>query len=196
MDNFEQISQDNTQLNSQEQSQDNTALNNDNTELIMGKFKSVDDLSNAYKNIEAKHGQQSKELGELRKKAEILDKIQKQVSDFQENNKALKEYISKNASKYDKDEYFKNPEFSNLYKEALTALGTNLDTDKFVSLLDSYVKSRISMYEKSQSAKSETENSKSQMQFSDSSPKAASKPIPKLDTLDDAEIDEVIAKYI
>ena len=195
MDNFEEINQDNTQAAPQEQIQDNTA-GNENSELIMGKFKSVDDLSNAYKNMETKHGQQSKELGELRKKAEILDKIQKQVSDFQENNKAIKEYIDKNAAKYNKDEYLKNPEFNNLYKEALMALGTNLDTDKFVSLLDSYVSSRISMYEKSQSAKSETENSKSQMQFSDSSPKAASKAIPKLDTLDDAQIDEVIAKYI
>lgn len=195
MENFEEINQDNTQVAPQEQIQDNTA-GNENSELIMGKFKSVDDLSNAYKNMETKHGQQSKELGELRKKAEILDKIQKQVSDFQENNKAIKEYIDKNAAKYNKDEYLKNPEFNNLYKEALMALGTNLDTDKFVSLLDSYVNSRISMYEKSQSAKSETENSKSQMQFSDSSPKAASKAIPKLDTLDDAQIDEVIAKYI
>ena len=195
MENFEEINQDNTQAAPQEQIQDNTA-GNENSELIMGKFKSVDDLSNAYKNMETKHGQQSKELGELRKKAEILDKIQKQVSDFQENNKAIKEYIDKNAAKYNKDEYLKNPEFNNLYKEALMALGTNLDTDKFVSLLDSYVNSRISMYEKSQSAKSETENSKSQMQFSDSSPKAASKAIPKLDTLDDAQIDEVIAKYI
>ncbi len=195
MDNFEEINQDNTQTAPQEQTQNNAA-GNENSELIMGKFKSVDDLSNAYKNMETKHGQQSKELGELRKKAEILDKIQKQVSDFQENNKAIKEYIDKNAEKYNKDEYLKNPEFNNLYKEALIALGTNLDTDKFVSLLDSYVNSRISMYEKNQSAKSETENSKSQMQFSDSSPKAASKAIPKLDTLDDAQIDEVIAKYI
>ena len=195
MDNFEEINQDNTQAAPQEQTQNNAA-GNENSELIMGKFKSVDDLSNAYKNMETKHGQQSKELGELRKKAEILDKIQKQVSDFQENNKAIKEYIDKNAEKYNKDEYIKNPEFNNLYKEALMALGTNLDTDKFVSLLDSYVNSRISMYEKNQSAKSETENSKSQMQFSDSSPKAASKAIPKLDTLDDAQIDEVIAKYI
>ena len=195
MDNFEEINQDNTQAAPQEQTQNNAA-GNENSELIMGKFKSVDDLSNAYKNMETKHGQQSKELGELRKKAEILDKIQKQVSDFQENNKAIKEYIDKNAEKYNKDEYLKNPEFNNLYKEALMALGTNLDTDKFVSLLDSYVNSRISMYEKNQSAKSETENSKSQMQFSDSSPKAASKAIPKLDTLDDAQIDEVIAKYI
>ena len=195
MENFEEINQDNTQAAPQEQIQDNTT-GNENSELIMGKFKSVDDLSNAYKNMETKHGQQSKELGELRKKAKIFDDMQKALQSNREKNKSLEDYINKTVPKYDKEEYFKNAEFSNLYKEALMALGTNLDTDKFVSLLDSYVNSRISMYEKSQSAKSETENSKSQMQFSDSSPKAASKAIPKLDTLDDAQIDEVIAKYI
>ena len=154
---MEELQQSNETSNndvSQEINQNETNQNDSN--LIMGKFKSVEDLSNAYKNMESLQGQQSKEIGELRKKAQIFDEVQKKINETNQNYQAAKEYFEKNVPKYDNDDYFKNPEFSNLYKEAFLALGTKLDTDKFVSLVDNYVKSRISLYEKAKSAKSET----------------------------------------
>ncbi len=194
---MEELQQSNETSNndvSQEINQNETNQNDSN--LIMGKFKSVEDLSNAYKNMESLQGQQSKEIGELRKKAQIFDEVQKKINENNQNYQEAKEYFEKNVPKYDNDDYFKNPEFSNLYKEAFLALGTKLDTDKFVSLVDNYVKSRISLYEKAKSAKSETENAKSSMQFSDSPAKTSSKTLPKLDGLSPEKIDEVVARYI
>ena len=170
--------------------------NSENSELILGKFKSVEDLTNAYKNMESQHGQQSKEIGELRKKAEMLDGLQKNFNKQVELFSGAKEYVTNIVNKYDKEQYFKNPEFNKLYQEAFTALGTNLDTDKFVTLLDNYVESRIGLHEKEQSAKSETENAKSQMQFSDSAIKKDTKALPKVQTMTPEMVDAFVAKYI
>jgi len=203
MENFEQTTQVETAqepVQVQEPTQQAEMTNVDSqtdsdNDTILGKFKSIDDLANAYKNIQSQHGQQSKELGELRKKAEILDKMQQQQIESNENFKKAKDYFSQVVPKYDKDEYFKNSDFNDLYKEAFKALGTNLDTDKFVSLVDKYVSSRITQYEKSQAAKSETENAKSHMQFSKSS-KANKASLPKFESIPDNKMDEVLAKYI
>lgn len=170
--------------------------NSDNSELILGKFKTVEDLTNAYKNIESQHGQQSKEIGELRKKAELLDGLQKQFNEQTEKLSGARDYITKNVEKYNEEQYFKNPEFNKLFTEAFLALGPNLDTDKFVSLLDGYVNARIGLHEKAKSADSETEDAKSQMKFSGSDAKKDAKPLPKIQKMTPAMIDEVVAKYI
>lgn len=170
--------------------------NNQNNSKILGKFKSIEDLAAAYKNMESQQGQQSKELGELRKKAELLDSLSNQIAERSKNAKAAQDYLSQVLPKYQKDEYFNNTEFNSLYTEAFRALGPNLDTDKFVSLLDKYVESRISMSEKAKAAKNENENAKSQMQFSSSDAKSSSKAVTKLDMLTPQQIDEYIAKHI
>ena len=46
---------------------ENQDLPNENSDLILGKFKSVDDLKTAYQNLQKQQGMQSAELGELRK---------------------------------------------------------------------------------------------------------------------------------
>ena len=46
---------------------------------LLGKFKTQDELVKAYTELEKLHGQQSNELGELRKKAEQADKLQEQI---------------------------------------------------------------------------------------------------------------------
>lgn len=187
----------NTEVSENKAQQTQDVQSSDNSELILGKFKSLDELTKAYKNMESQHGQQSKELGELRKKAELFENLQKQSAEKSKHLNEVKDFVQKNVSKYDNEQYFKNPEFANLYKEAFVALGTNLDSDKFVSLLENYVNSRINMHEKAKSAKSETESAKSQMQFSDSSAsKKSSKTLPKIDTMSKDKIDEFVAKYI
>lgn len=192
--NQNEISENNTDVSQTQVSQQ--GQNSENSELILGKFKSVEDLTNAYKNMESQHGQQSKEIGELRKKAEMLDGLQKKFNKQVELFSGAKEYVTNIVNKYDKEQYFKNPEFNKLYQEAFTALGTNLDTDKFVTLLDNYVESRIGLHEKEQSAKSETENAKSQMQFSDSAIKKDTKALPKVQTMTPEMVDAFVAKYI
>lgn len=164
--------------------------------LILGKFKTVDDLTNAYKNMESQQGIQSKEIGELRKKAEKLEQYQKQAEENDARMQSAREYFDKNVPKYDKDEYFKNPEFGNLFKEAFLVLGPDLDLDKFVNLTDKYVESRIKMYEKAKQAESENEKAKSNMQFSDSSLKKSSQTLPKVDNMSKEQIDAFVAKYI
>ena len=109
---------------------------------------------------------------------------------------SAREYFDKNVPKYDKDEYFKNPEFGNLFKEAFLVLGPDLDLDKFVNLTDKYVESRIKMYEKAKQAESENEKAKSNMQFSDSSLKKSSQTLPKVDNMSKEQIDAFVAKYI
>src|SRR5574344_298948 len=170
-------------------------INPDNHDLILGKFKSIEDLASAYKNIQSQQGQQSKEIGELRKKAEMLDNIQKQQVEFSEAYTKAKEYLNNYFPKYNKDEYFKNSDFNSLYQEAFNAMGTGLDTDRFVSMLDKYVSSRINLYEKAKSAKNENETAKSNMQFSKSS-KESKPALPKLDSIPENEIDKIVAKYI
>ena len=54
-----------------------------------------------------------------------------------------REYLAHNLAKYDTEDYFGNDSFKELYTEAFNSLGTNLDTAKFISLLDNYVNSRI-----------------------------------------------------
>lgn len=167
-----------------------------NSDMILGKFKSVEDLTAAYKNMELQQGQQSKELGELRKKAELLENMQKESIEKDKTLKAAKEYFDKVIPKYQKNEYFKNPEFKELYAEAFNALGTNLDADKFVSLLDNYVAARIKMSEKAKAAKNENDNITSQMQFSNSAAKNSTKSMPKIDSLTPEQIDAYVAEHI
>lgn len=59
-----------------------------------------------------------------------------------------KEAIEAAANKYNTPEYFQDPMFREIYKEAYKALGANLDADKFVSLIENYVTSRIYALEK------------------------------------------------
>lgn len=54
---------------------------------------------------------------------------------------SAKEYLDMNVNKY--SENFKNSAFAELYSEAFKALGTDLDTDFFISLLNKYTDSII-----------------------------------------------------
>ncbi len=177
----------------QAQEQQGQGLNNN---MILGKFKSVDDLANAYKNMESHFGQQSKEIGELRGKAQMLDNFLKNNEQKEKMSKVVKDYLENALGKYKKDEYFNSSEFTDLFKEAFMMIGPNLDIDKFVSMLDKYTAARISLNDKQKAAQKETENAKSQMQFSDSATKKNQESVLNLDKLTPEEIDAYVAKHI
>lgn len=66
----------------QEDQADNSQEENQEPELL-GKFKSQEELLKAYTELEKLQGTQSAELGELRKKAELADKLQEQINSNQ-----------------------------------------------------------------------------------------------------------------
>lgn len=165
-------------------------------EMLLGKFKSVDALTNAYKNMESHLGQQSKEIGELREKAQMLDNILKNNEQKEKMNKVVKDYLENAIAKYNKDEYFNSSEFTDLFKEAFMLIGPNLDIDKFVAMLDKYTAQRILLNDKQKAAKKETENAKSQMQFSGSAIKKNFESVLNLEKLSPEEIDAYVAKHI
>jgi len=145
--------------------EDNLTQNPENN-LILGKFKSQDELAKAYLEIQKQQGYQSNEIGELRKKARLVDDIQKQSQLFHERRSNAINYLDNAVHKYDHDNYFKNESFNSLFSEAFKLLGPQLDIDKFIPLLDNYVNSRIALNNKLNSAISENNTITDKMNFS------------------------------
>ena len=69
------------------------------SELILGKFKSVDELMKAYEKLEKFQGLQSHELGKLRQNSSMLDNITKAWTERDKIFNA-KEAIEAAANKY------------------------------------------------------------------------------------------------
>lgn len=116
-------------------------------------------------------------------------------SQLEKENSQKREYLSENLLKYDSDDYFGNNDFKELYSAAFNALGVNLDTEKFVNLLDKYVASRINSYSKKQSAINENKSLTDSFDFNAGhSVKAES--IPKMQDIPPHELEKYIAKYI
>lgn len=89
--------------------------NTENTQEQFGKFKSSDELLKAYSELEKKFGQQSTEIGDLRKKADLAQKLQEQIDSrkLEEANKrgfeTVKDYENhKEVSKFEADSYRKH----------------------------------------------------------------------------------------
>ena len=125
------------------------------SELILGKFKSVEDLSKAYEELQKHQGHCSDELGSLRKQLSEIKGFQEQLENFKTINTTFSEIISRDRAKYDSPEYFQDPTFCEIYKEALMVFKDNLDTEKLITLLDSYANARIFANEKKKSAQNE-----------------------------------------
>lgn len=128
----------------------------------------------------------------------LLQVIQK-ISDAKDKlNKEMdskKQYLNKNLSKYDSENYFQNDSFKNLYSEAFSALGTNLDTDKFINLLDKYVESRINLHSKNLAAQKENNSATDSMNFDSGISKKTDK-VPRMQDIPDNELEKYIAKYV
>ena len=123
-----------TKTTEQIEGQANTEVKQDSatpapSSLILGKFKSVEELTKAYKELEKFQGTQSEELGLLRQKALISEDVNKAWEKQQQIEKA-QENLKQVAQKYNSPQYFQDPSFREIYKEAYLALGENLDSDR------------------------------------------------------------------
>ncbi len=165
----------------------------DPSTLILGKFKSADDLAEAYKQLEKLQGNQSSELGMLREKVASLNSGNEALK-LLESVYASKDLIQESARKY--PEYFADPSFKQLYTEAFRAFGADLDVDKLVNLVEGYVSSRIFSYEKSKSAEAETQKTIGSMKF-DKNEKTVSTPVKKsIQQMTPKELDELLERMI
>ena len=165
-------------------------------ELILGKFKNVDELAKAYTELQRFQGENSKELGELRKESSSINSLKDSLEDVLALSNEMGKFISEDKEKYNQAEYFQEPTFRELYKEAISALGKNLDTDKFVNLLETYVKSRISAYDKSKLALEETQQVIDSMNYENKSKTSFTPPTKHFDEMTTQEIDDLLEKLI
>ena len=167
----------------------------DPAKLILGKFKSVDDLTKAYQELEKNRGLQSEELGQLRQNSVLLNNIKKaweqeqQIKDAEQELKAVSE-------KYNTPEYFQDPSFRELYREAYLALGKNLDSDRLVNLIEGYVSSRIFALENSKAKESETSKALNSVSFEKNSKSSITPPKKRLDEMTQDEVNELIDRLI
>jgi len=161
--------------------------------LILGKFKSTEDLTEAYRQLEKLQGNQSSELGALREKVSEMNKGNEALSFLQSvfDNKAQ---IQESARKY--PEYFSDPSFKEIYTEAYRALGANLDVDRLVNLIEGYASARIFAHEKSKQAKEETHTALREMKF-DKNEKTVQTPVKKsIQQMTPKELDEMLERLI
>ena len=166
---------------------------NDPSNLILGKFKSTQDLTEAYKQLEKLQGNQSSELGMLREKVASMNSNNELLKLFESvyENKAI---IQEAAKKY--PEYFSDPSFKQIYSEAYRAFGADLDIDKLVNLIEGYASARIFAYEKSKAAKAETEKTKESMKF-DKNENNVTTPVRKsIQQMSPKELDEMLDRLI
>lgn len=171
--------------------------NKDHSEkLILGKFKSVEDLTKAYEELQKYQGACSDELGQLRKIASTVNGLNTFVENLNEQYMRCVSYLEEVKKKYDKPEYFQNPSFNAIYGAAFKALDCNLDTEEFINLLDNYVSSRIEAVERKNSANRETQQILESMGYS-KNPKTTFVPLKKrLDEMTPQEVDEMLDRLI
>lgn len=125
----------------------------------------------------------------------ILGEIASKKQELEKELNDKKEYLTSNLMKYDSENYFQNESFKNLYKEAFNALGTKLDTDKFVNLIDDYVESRILANDRKLIADKENNDLTDSMNFSSGESKKQERTLRMQDIPDD-ELEKYIAKYV
>jgi len=165
-------------------------------QMILGKFKSVEDLSKAYEELQKLQGKASQEVGNLRKDLadySNLKEVSGMISSYQNS---IIPVIKRDRELYNTPEYFQNNVFKEMYTEALMAYGDNLDTDRMINLLETYVKDRISIYEKAKSAKSETQEVLDSMSYSKNPKNSIANPKKTLNEMTDDEFRESIRKLI
>ena len=164
------------------------------SDLILGKFKSQDELIKAYQELEKHRGIQSEELGLLRQNATKLNLINEAWKTLDTRREEAKE-IAKTIEKYNTPHYFQDPSFKEIYKEAFGLLGKNLDTDRLVNLLESYVASRIFAHDKDIAAEKETQQILNSMTF-DKNSSSINPPKKRLDEMTPKEVDELLERLI
>ena len=165
-------------------------------ELILGKFKTVDELSKAYEELQKHQGKNSEELGSLRKELANLNGYKNFAAGLENYKNAITSVIERDKELYNTPEYLQNPVFKEIYSEALMTFGDNLDTDRLVGLLEKYVENRISSHDKENSAKSETQNLLDSMNYSKNPKNTLTPPKKTLDEMTDEEFKASLRKLI
>lgn len=164
--------------------------------MILGKFKSEADLSKAYEELQKYQGKASEELGSLRKELAQFNDLKEASSFLSAYQESIIPVIQRDRELYNSPEYFQNGVFKEMYTEALMAYGDNLDTDRMISLLESYVKDRIALYEKEKSAKSENQGVLDSMTYSKNPKNTIANPKKTINEMTDDEFRESIRKLI
>ena len=125
----------------------------------------------------------------------VFDVLMKQKQQYENEQKAKQEYLNSNLANYNTEEYLQNPEFKALYGEAFEALGTNLDTEKFIGLLDKYVEARIQSHLRKSNAQKENEKMTDSFGFQAGSSKKTEKKL-RMQDIPPEELESYIAKYV
>lgn len=177
---------------------ENKSITVDNTETEQDKnmsdettnSKQIDEIVNSDEQLK-----QVKEEGNIDGFAEFLQDLFSRKSEIDKELEDKKAYLSSNLAKYDTDDYFGNDSFKELYTEAFNSLGTNLDTEKFVNLLDNYVTSRIEKHTKDLSAKKETDGLTDSFRFETGVSHKSDKKL-RMQDIPVEELEKYIAKYV
>ena len=165
-------------------------------ELILGKFKTVEDLTKAYEELQKRQGQSSQELGDLRKEIAGVSEIKEKISFLNAKNQEFLETILRDKEKYNLPEYLQDPTFKEIYQEALLVYGANLDTERMVDLIEQYVSKRIQAHEKQKLAKNETQNVLDSMSYSKNPKSSITPPKKSFDEMTPQEVDELLDRLI
>ena len=173
-----------------------SAKSDPSTGLILGKFKSVEDLSKAYEELQKYKGKSSEELGSLRKELANLNTYKDMVSSLDSYQSSIISVIERDKELYNTPEYLQNPVFKEIYSEALMTFGDNLDTDRLIGLLEKYVENRIVSYDKEKSANNETQNILDSMTYSNNPKNSFTPPKKTLDEMSDDEFKASLRKLI
>lgn len=164
--------------------------------LILGKFKSVEELSKAYEELQRHQGLCSEELGDLRKNALAIKQAKDNMELLQKYQRGFEKRILEDKEKYNAPEYFQDPSFREMYSEVFKVFGEDLDTDRFVNLLEGYVASRILANEKKKAAQNETDKVLNSMDYSKNSKTSFTPPKKRFDEMTQKEIDDLLERLI
>ena len=178
------------------QSFDAEMLKDPSEELILGKFKSVEDLSRAYEELQKRQGQSSEELGNLRKEIAGINEVKENLNFFNAKKEEYLETILRDQEKYNLPEYFQDPTFKEIYQEALYVYGADLDTERMINLIEKYVSTRIQAHEKKKLASNETQSVLDSMTYSKNPKSKFTPPKKSFDEMTPQEVDELLDRLI
>ena len=138
---------------------------------ILGKFKSVDELSKAYLELQKKFGQLAGEVGELRKIAQAYEAHMARCQAGRRQLEDFRTLVNGMDTKYNTEAYLQNREFRDLLKAAYDGYGNRLDVDSMVRLLDNYLNSRMAQMQRADALKSESDKATDMLAYTDNQPK-------------------------
>lgn len=131
------------------------------------------------------------------KNAIFEGQLQEKENEAQENEIKLSAqlYLNENVTKY--AEKFKNPAFAALYGEAFRAYGCNLQTDKFVELMDSFADTVVKDFKIKNGIKVENTNATDEITgLGGTTGSSASGSGKSLTDMSDSELDETLDRLI